>query len=81
MEFVRLGRLKNTLEAGPLSAVETAKYLAVQGALLSLIFIPTPADLSQDWTMIAYPVSALLGVYYCYKRNGGAAGSTLPSAT
>jgi hypothetical protein len=74
MEFIRLGRLKNTLREGPLSAVETAKYLAVQGALLSFIFIPSPADMSRDWTMIAYPVSALIGVYYCYRRNGGAGG-------
>jgi hypothetical protein len=74
MEFIRLGRLKSTLGEGPLSAAETAKYLAVQGALLSLIFIPTPADMPRDWTMIAYPVSAVLSVYYCYRRNGGAAG-------
>ena len=29
MEFVRIGRLKDTLIRGPLSALDTAKYLGI----------------------------------------------------
>jgi hypothetical protein len=54
--------------------LDTAKYLATQGALLSIAFIPTPAGAPADWPFLAYPVFAVAGVYYCYKRNGGAAG-------
>jgi hypothetical protein len=77
MEFVRIGRLKDALIRGPLSAFDTAKYLAVQGALISILFIPSPTDAPPDWTFGAYPLSALAGVYYCYKRNGGSAGIRL----
>lgn len=71
---MRIGRLKATLARGPLPAGETAKYLAAQGALMSLVFIPTPAEMPADWTFLAYPLLAAAGVYYCYRSNGGALG-------
>jgi hypothetical protein len=74
MEFFRLKRLNATLVRGPLPALDTAKYLAAQGALWSLIVNPSPADAPADWTFLGYPALALLGVYYCYRRHGGASG-------
>ena len=59
---------------GPLSAKETLKYLAAQGMLLSLIFIPSPADAPPDWAFILYPLLSLAGIYFCYRSNGGASG-------
>jgi len=74
MEFFRLERLNATLVRGPLPALDTAKYLAAQGALWSLIVIPSPADAPADWPFLGYPALSLLGVYYCYRRHGGASG-------
>ena len=74
MEFFRLKRLNATLVHGPLPARDTAQYLAAQGALWSLIVIPSPADTPRDWTLLAYPSLSLLGVYHCYRRHGGSAG-------
>lgn len=74
MEFFRLKRLNATLVRGPLPALDTAKYLAAQGVLWSLIVIPSPADAPADWTLLGYPAISLLGVYYCYRRHGGASG-------
>ena len=74
MEFLRIRRLTADLARRPLSAPDTAKYLAAQGALLSILFIPTPAEAPADWPFLVYPLLALLGVYYCYRRNGGAVG-------
>ena len=74
MEFLRIRRLKGDLARKSLSASETAKYLAAQAALLSIAFVPTPADTPAGWPFLAYPLLALAGVYYCYKRNGGAVG-------
>jgi hypothetical protein len=75
MEFVNIKRLKADLRQGELPARETAKYLAAQGALLSLIFIPSPGPEPVAWSFIAYPLLSLVGVYYCYQRNGGASGA------
>ena len=74
MEFFRLKRLNATLVHGPLPARDTAQYLAAQGALWSLLVVPSPADAPADWTLFAYPALSLLGVYYCYRRHGGAVG-------
>lgn len=74
MEFLRIRRLTADLARRPLSAPDTAKYLAAQGALLSILFIPTPAEAPADWPFLAYPLLALLGVYYCYRCNGGPVG-------
>ena len=74
MEFFRLKRLKATLLRGPLPPSDTAKYLAASAALCSVALIPSPGDVLSHWTLLAYPALALLGVYYCYRRNGGAVG-------
>ena len=74
MEFINIKRLKSALSQGELSARETAKYLAAQGVLLSLVFIPTPGAEPPDWPFVAYPLVALGGVYYCYRRNGADVG-------
>lgn len=60
MEFFRLKRLKATLVNGPLPARGTAQYLAAQGALWSLIVIPSPAEVPRDWTLLAYQRSPFL---------------------
>ena len=75
MEFVNIRRLKATLRSGELSSRETAKYLAAQAVLLSLLFIPSPAPEPSGWPFIAYPLVSLGGVYYCYRRNGGGIGT------
>jgi hypothetical protein len=74
MTFINIERLKAQLGQGELRASETAKYLAAQGALLSLIFIPSPATAPMDWDFITHPLLSVVGVYYCYRRNGGAVG-------
>jgi hypothetical protein len=74
MEFLRIRGLKADLARESLSASETAKYLAAQAALSSIVLIPTPADTPSGWPFLAYPLLALTGVYYCYKRNGGTTG-------
>jgi hypothetical protein len=73
MEIVNIKRLKATLRQGDLPARETAKYLAAQGALWSLLFIPSPAP-PLDWALVAYPLLSLCGVYYCYRQNGEESG-------
>jgi hypothetical protein len=75
MTFVNLKRLKAELAQAELPASETAKYLAAQGALLSLMFIPSPENEPADWAFVAHPLLAVIGVYYCYRRNGGALGA------
>jgi hypothetical protein len=74
MRFLGIKPLRDDLAEGPLSAKETLKYLPAQGMLLSLIFIPSPADAPPDWAFIAYPLLSLAGIYYCYRSNGGSAG-------
>ena len=74
MELFSIARLKTTLAHGALPARETAAYLAAQAALLSIGYIPTPADQPTGWAFAAYPVLAVVGVYYCYRCNGGATG-------
>jgi hypothetical protein len=74
MEFFRLERLKSKLVRGPLPANETAKYLAAQGALSSLLFIASPEQDMGGWPYIAFPALSVLGVYYCYRCQGGAIG-------
>ena len=73
MEIVNIKRLKAALRQGELPARETAKYVAAQGALMSLMFIPSPAD-PRDWAFLAHPLLAFGGVYYCYRCNGGELG-------
>jgi hypothetical protein len=75
MEFININRLKSHLREGELSARETAKYLAAQGALQSLVFIPTPAESPADWAFVAFPLVSVVGIYYCYRRNGGELGT------
>jgi hypothetical protein len=77
MEFIRINRLKQTLKAGELPAIETAKYLAGQAMLGAILYVPSPGDAPLDWALIAYPLLALGGVYYCYRQNGGRAGLRL----
>ena len=74
MEIININRLKAELKQGELPAREVFKYVAVQVALLSIISIPSPADAPVDWAFIAYPLLAFCGIYYCYRRNGGASG-------
>ena len=78
MKFVNIRRLKDDLARGPLSARETAGYLAAQGMLLSILFVPMPAEAPEPWAFIVYPAIALAGVYYCYRQNGAASGERLP---
>ena len=77
MRFFSIRRLKGDLARGPLTARATAQYLAAQGALLSVLYVPSPAHASADWGFIVHPLLALAGVYYCYRRNGGPAGERL----
>jgi len=74
MKFVNIKRLKAELQQGELPASETAKYLAAQAAVMSLIFIPSPANEPVDWAFIANPLVSVIGVFYCYQRNGAALG-------
>jgi hypothetical protein len=77
MEFVNIRRVKTTLKQGELPAVETAKYLAAQGALWSVLLIPSPADAPVNWAFLTYPLLGLAGAYYCYRKNGGKLGRRL----
>jgi hypothetical protein len=78
MRFFSLRRVKSDVVVGPLPAADTAKYLAAQGALWSLLFIPSPSsDAPIWWGFVAYPFVAVAGVFYCYRCNGGASGQRL----
>ncbi|HEV3485099.1 MAG TPA: hypothetical protein VG106_06810, partial [Vicinamibacterales bacterium] len=77
MRFFSIRRLKSDLAGGPLPARATAQYLAAQGALMSVAYVPSPAHAPADWGFIVHPLLALVGVYYCYRRNGGPTGERL----
>ena len=49
-------------------------YLAGQAALGAVLFVPSPADVPREWDFVALPLLALVGVLYCYRCNGAAAG-------
>ena len=75
MEFLNLARLKRTLARGPLEPAEAAKYVAAQSMFFSLIFVPTPSNEEPEaWTFILTVLLAGLGVFYCYRSNGGSLG-------
>jgi hypothetical protein len=74
MKIFNIKALKAELAQGDLRAPETAKYLAAQAVLVSIIFIPSPGHRAVDWAFVANPLVSLLGLYYCYRQNGGETG-------
>ena len=74
MEFINLRRLKDHMRTGPLPSADVAKYVALQAALGAVVFVPSTAYLVSGWEYVVFPSLAVVGVFYCYRCNGGAAG-------
>jgi hypothetical protein len=77
MYWLNIRGLNGVLQQRELSSREVAQYLGAQAVLYSWFFIPSPDGTGPDWPLVVDPLVALLGVYYCYRCNGGGAGLRL----